>query len=119
MLSPGSRRTSHTRTCSFSNSSRWPTSPSAMPRSAAALRPYLSVICILAGPNSSFRHDGNRIDLDEVVGRHHLGHLDHCGGRQRRFEILTPDLVNRLEVLNVADVDVDPAHVVERAPGGL
>src|SRR5690349_18669351 len=97
MLSPGSSRTSHTRTCLFSNKSFWPTSPSAIPRSEAALKPNSS---ISGSPGA--RKDSDGAYLDEIVRRGHLGDLDHGGGRQRRLEVLRTNFVNGLEVLHVA-----------------
>src|SRR5215510_2088450 len=114
MLSPGSRRTSHTRTCWFSNKSFWPTSPSAIPRSDAALTPNSSISGSLGG-----RNDGNRVHLDEIVRRRHLRDLDHGGGGQRRPEVLGAHFVDGLEVLHVAHIHVHPAHVVERASSRL
>src|SRR5262249_52177116 len=114
MLSPGSRRTSHTRTCWFSNKSFWPTSPSAIPRPEAALKPNSSISGSLDG-----RNDSNGVHLDEIVRRGHLRDLDHGGGGQRRPEVLRTHFVNGLEVLHVAHIHVHPAHIVERASGSL
>src|SRR5262249_7208157 len=67
----------------------------------------------------SVRDDGDGVDLDEIVGRGHLADLDHGGSRRRRPEIFAPHFVDLLEVLHVADVDVDPADVVHAAAGLL
>src|SRR5215211_6492827 len=114
MLSPGSSRTSHTRTYSFSNRSFWPTSPSSMPRSAAAWNPNSSTLALLLG-----RDNRDRVDLDQVVRRCHLGHFNHGRSGQRRLEVFSSNLVDRLEVLHVADVNVDTTHVAERASGSF
>ena len=45
----------------------------------------------------SIRNHRDGVDLDQVVRRHHLGDLDHGGGRQRRLEIFAAHFVNRLE----------------------
>src|SRR5262249_58958343 len=55
------------------------------------------------------------VDLDEIVGRGHLADLDHRRGRRRRPKIFAPYFMDLLEVLHVADVDVDPADVVHAA----
>ena len=65
------------------------------------------------------RQDGDRVDLDQVVGRRHLADLHHRGGGRRRLEIFAPHFVDQVEVLHVADIDVDAADVVERAAGLL
>src|SRR5688572_26184992 len=121
MVSPGSSRTSQIRTCSFSSTMRWPTSPSVMPRAAAACRPCgsLMVSTVRASPSRSFRNDCDGVDLDQVVGRHHLGDLDHGGGGQGWLEIFPAHGVDRLEVLHVAHIDVDAADMIERAACGL
>src|SRR5262249_10883665 len=59
------------------------------------------------------------VDLDEIVGRRHLADLDHRRGRRRRTKIFAPHFVDLLEMLHVADVDVDPADVVHVAAGLL
>src|SRR5690349_19572959 len=59
------------------------------------------------------------VDLDEIVGRRHLADLDHGRGRRRRLEKFAPHFVDLVEMLHVADVDVDPADVVHSAAGLL
>src|SRR5262245_7849221 len=120
MVWPGSRLISQMRTCSFSSTMRWPTSPSVMPFAAAVLIPVLSVMsAIRVSPCASLRNDGNGVDLDQIVRRGHLGDLDHGRGRQRRLEVLLAHVVDGLEVLHVAHIDIDPADMVEGAAGGL
>src|SRR5215831_9719900 len=63
--------------------------------------------------------DGDGVDLDEIVGRGHLADLDHGGGWRRRAKIFAPHFVDLLEMLHVADVDVDAADVVHAAAGLL
>src|SRR5262249_6782538 len=62
---------------------------------------------------------GTGVDLDEIVRRRHLANLDHGRGRRRRLEVFAPHFVDRIEVLHVAHVDVDPADVVHAAAGFL
>src|SRR5262245_60981227 len=114
MLSPGSSRTSHMRMCSFSNRSVWPTGPSSMPRFRAASNPYGS---ISSTPARWDHRDG--VDLDQIVRGRHLGDLDHRGGGQRRLEVLGAHLMDGVEVLHVAHINVDAADVVERAAGAF
>src|SRR5262249_24954474 len=66
----------------------------------------------------SVRDDGDGVDLDQILGRGHLADLDHGRCRRRRAEVLAPYFVDLLEMLHVADVDVDAADVVHAA-GGL
>src|SRR5580704_15465963 len=95
MVCPGSSDTSHIRTCAFSNTIRWPIAPSLMPRAAAVFTPVGSVIeNSQCAASPSLRHDRDRVDLDQIVRRHHLGDLDHRRGLERRVEILPPHLVN-------------------------
>src|SRR3954462_1483134 len=63
------------------------------------------------------RQNRDRVDLDEVVGMHHLRHLDHRGGRRRRLEVFAAHLVDRVEVLPVSYIYVDAAGVVQAAAG--
>src|SRR5687768_17141613 len=70
-------------------------------------------------PEVSLLHDRDCADLDEIVGRHQLGHLDHGRRRGRELEVLAAHLVDLVEVLDVAHVDVDAADVVHGAAGGL
>src|ERR1700751_3588478 len=112
---PGSSRISQTRPNSFSNRIFCPTSPSEMPRSAAACNPNLSLTAgvLFCG------NDGDGADLDQIIGRRHLGDFNHGRGRQRRLEILCAHFVDGLELLHVADIDIDTADIVERAAGGF
>src|SRR3569623_524384 len=73
IVCPGSIRTSHMRMCSFSNWILSPTWPSVMPRSAAAFSPCLSSMRGLL----LRRQPRVGVVLDQVVGRGHLGDLDH------------------------------------------
>src|SRR3954454_14282449 len=112
MVWPGSRLISQIRTCSFSSTIRCPTSPSAMPFAWAVLSPVLSVMAapprrVPGFASASLRNDGDRVDLDQIIRRGHLDDLDHGRGRQRRLEILLAHVVDRLEVLHVAHIDVD------------
>src|SRR5258706_4517248 len=61
----------------------------------------------------------DRADLDQVIRRGELAHLDHGRGWRGRLEILAAHLVDLVEVLHVAHIDVDAADVVQRAAGGL
>src|SRR5215831_5582314 len=65
----------------------------------------------------SLGDDRDGVDLDEIVGRGHLADLDHGGGRRGRAKIFAPHFVDLLEMLHVADVDVDAADVVHAAAG--
>src|SRR4029453_18783117 len=69
--------------------------------------------------SASLGDDRDGVDLDEIVGPGHLADLDHSGSGRGRPKIFTPHFVDLLEVLHVADVDVDPADVVHAAAGLL
>src|SRR4051794_5291503 len=70
-------------------------------------------------PEHLIRDHGDGVDLDEIVGRRHLADLDHGRRRCRRLEIFAPDFVDLVEMLHVADVDIDRADIVHRAAGLL
>src|SRR5690554_4257169 len=84
------------------------TSPSTRPTRGA---PSKFIVPIRMALTVRQHRDG--ADLDEIFGRHHLGHFHHGGGRDRRLEILGADLVDGREVLDVADIDVDADDVLE------
>src|SRR5215831_12457352 len=65
--------------------------------------------------SASIADDRDGVDLDEIVGRSHLADLDHGGGGRGRPEIFPPHFMNLLEMLHVADIDVDAADVVHGA----
>src|SRR5258706_880234 len=65
--------------------------------------------------SASFADDGDGVDLDQILGRSHLTDLDHGGGRSGRPKIFAPHFVDLLEMLHVADIDVDAADVVHAA----
>src|SRR5438067_930655 len=70
------------------------------------------------GPYSSAVSIGkhcDRVDLDQIIGRGHLTDLDHGGSGRRRLEVFAPHIVDLLEMLHVAHVNVDPADVVHAA----
>src|SRR5580658_9776105 len=113
-------------------STRAPTGPAPWPRaplpasfskasiSAAAAR----CPCLWCGrrrsrPRSAgaSRQNRDRADLDERLGRGHLADLDHGGGGRRRAEIFAAHFVDRVEVLHVADIDIDAADIVHGAAG--
>src|SRR5262249_3450532 len=74
---------------------------------------------IAISPSASLGDDRDGVDLDEIVGRGHLADLDHGGGGRGRAKIFAPHFVDVLEMLHVADVDVDAADVVHAAAGLL
>src|SRR5262249_51778826 len=59
----------------------------------------------------------HRAHLDQVFRRGHLANLDHGGGRCRRLEIIAPHFVDLIEVLHVANKNIDATDVVEAAAG--
>src|SRR5262245_11645977 len=71
------------------------------------------------GSRSLSRQHSDSVDLNQVVRRCHLADLDHRRSRQRRLEVLGTYLMDRVEVLHVADIDIDPADVVEGSARGL
>src|SRR5579862_1745738 len=64
---------------------------------------------------SAVRQHGDGVHLDQVFRRGELADLDHRGGRCDTGEILAANLMNDVEMLHVANVDINAADVIERA----
>ena len=65
--------------------------------------------------NGSIGHNGNRADFDEILRRGHLRDFDHRRCRQWRLEILPAHFVYGIEMLHVANIDIDAADIGQSA----
>ena len=63
-------------------------------------------------------NEPDQVDLDQRSGHQQPGGSDR-GARRRELEILAPDLVERLEVVQISQEHLGLHHGIQRAPGRL